>query len=367
MKNKIFAILTALSLSLTACAQSTVSSVPEAGSPSSQPASSAESSAASQESAPAEASSQETAQPTEKLDVKVAALKGPLAIGMVKLMDDAQQGTAPDNYSFTLAGSPDELVGGIVKGDFDIATVPTNLASTLYSKTGGKVKLAALNTMGVLYLLEAGDSIQSVADLKGKTIYATAKGSTPEFALNYILAQNGLTVGTDVTVEYLAEHTELSSMLATGKADIALLPEPFVSTTLMQNDKLRVALDLTKEWDTATKGTSGLTMSGVLVQQSFIDEHPDAVKRFLNSYRASVVYVTDSANLDAAAQLVVAQGIIAKLEAAKKAIPRCGIVFKDGDEMKTAVSGFLQVLFEANPQSVGGKLPDENFYYYAQS
>lgn len=352
MMKKLLPLLLVLALALTACAPAAQAPLPA------QPESSAAPSASSE--APPEAT------PAEKLDVNVAALKGPLAIGMVKLMDDAQNGTAPDNYAFTLAGAPDELVGGIVNGTFDIAAVPTNLAATLYNKTSGKIKLAALNTTGVLYLVETGDSIQSVADLKGKTIYATGKGSTPEFALNYILAQNGLTVGTDVFVEYKTEHSELAALLVAGQAEIALLPEPFVTTVLLQNEKVRVALDLTKEWDTATKGASGMSMSGVIVRQEFLDAHPDAVTRFLESYKASVLYVTDPANLDAAVELVVAQGIVPKPEIAKQAIPRCGIVFEVGNEMKTAVSGFLQVLFDANPQSVGGTLPDEAFYYSAQ-
>ncbi|WP_312642849.1 ABC transporter substrate-binding protein [Hydrogenoanaerobacterium sp.] len=347
---KILAIAMALVLvlSFTACGQKSSSSE----------AISSESSSAAQSSEPEET-------PAEKIDVKIAALKGPTAIGMVKLMDDAAKGETANNYEFTLAGAPDEIVGSIIKGDFDIAAVPTNLSATLFNKTEGKVKLAALNTMGVLYLVENGEAIQSVADLKGKTIYATGKGSTPEFALNYVLEQNGLKVGTDVTVEYRTEHTELASMLAAGQADIALLPQPFVTSVLMQNEKVRVALDLTKEWESATKGASGLTMGCIVVQQKFIDEHPEALKTFLEEYKASTAYVTDSANLDAAAELVVAQNIIPKAPMAKKAIPQCNIVFLDGAEMKTIAGGFLQVLFDANPQSVGGKLPDESFYYTA--
>jgi len=308
-----------------------------------------------------ETSLSEPAIPAEKIDIKIAALKGPTAIGMVKLMDSAAKEETLNNYSFTLAGAPDEIVGKIIQGDFDIAAVPTNLSATLFNKTGGKVKLAALNTMGVLYIVENGDTIHSMADLKGKTIYATGKGSTPEFALNYLLEKNGLT--SDTAVEYKAEHTELASMLAAGQADIALLPQPFVTSVLMQNEKVRVALDLTKEWETATDAASGLTMGCIVIQQKFIDEHPEAVASFLEEYKVSTAFVTDPANIDAAADLVVAQGIIAKAPIAKKAIPECNIVFKSGEEMKTIASGFLQVLFDATPQSVGGKLPDENFYY----
>jgi NitT/TauT family transport system substrate-binding protein len=297
----------------------------------------------------------------EKVDVRIAALKGPTAMGMVKLMDDAAKGTTANNYEFTLAGAPDELTGKIIQGEFDIAAVPTNLAATLYNKTQGKVKLAALNTMGVLYIVENGDTIRSMADLKGKTIYATGKGSTPEFALNYLLEHNG--IASDVTVEYKTEHTELATMLAAGQADIALLPEPFVTTVLQQNDQVRVALDLTKEWETVTNAASGLTMGCIVIQQKFIDEHPDTVAVFLEEYGDSVGFVTDPANIDVSAELVAAQGIIANAPVAKIAIPKCNIVFKTGQEMKTIAGGFLQVLFDANPQSVGGTLPDEAFYY----
>ncbi|MEM1483968.1 ABC transporter substrate-binding protein [Oscillospiraceae bacterium PP1C4] len=345
-----FILAMVLTISLAACGQTpppASSSAPE----------SASSEASSTQPAPA------PSKPAEKIDIKIAALKGPTAIGMVKMMDSAAKGETANNYSFTLAGAPDEIVGKIIQGEFDIAAVPTNLSATLYNKTEGKVKLAALNTMGVLYIVENGDTIYSMADLKGKTIYATGKGSTPEFALNYLLEKNGLS--SEVTVEYKTEHTELASMLAAGQANIALLPQPFVTSVLMQNEKVRVALDLTKEWETATAGASGLTMGCIVIQKKFLDEHPDAVVAFMEEYKASTEFVTDPSNIDVAADLVVAQGIIAKAPMAKKAIPQCNIVFKSGEEMKSIASGFLQVLFDANPQSVGGKLPDESFYYLA--
>ena len=192
--------------------------------------------------------------PAEKIDIRVAALKGPTAMGMVKLMDDAEKGEGANNYIFTLAGAPDELTGPIIQGEFDIAAVPTNLAAVLYNKTEGKVKLAALNTLGVLYVVERGDTIQSVADLKGKTIYSSGQGAVPEYALNYVLEKNGLKPGEDVTVEYKSEHAEIATLLAAGNAQVALLPQPFVTATLAQNENLRVALDLTEAWDAATGG-----------------------------------------------------------------------------------------------------------------
>lgn len=301
----------------------------------------------------------------ERAKLKVAALKGPSAVGLLRLMEQSESKDTPtyNDYEYTIAGAPDQLVGAIVKGEYDIAVLPTNLAATLYNKTKGKIKLATINTLGVLYMVEAGDSVKTVADLKGKTIYATGKGSTPEFVLNYVLESNGLKVGTDVQVEYKTEHTELATLMAAGQAEIALLPEPFVTTALAKNDKLRVALDMTKEWDTASKGASGLTMSGVVIQKKLIDENPDAVKAFLAEYENSTLYVTNPLNADAVAELAVKREIIPAAAVAKKAIPKCNIVFLAGEDMKQAAGGFLKVLFDANPQSVGGKLPDEEFYY----
>ena len=221
-------------------------------------------------------------------------------------------------------------------------------------------------TKGTLYVVTTRDDVNSIADLAGKTVVSTGQGSTPEYAIDYILSENGLSVGEDVTVEYVSETAELASRLAAGTADIAVMPEPFVTSVLMQNENAHVALDLTAEWDAVSPEGSGLVMSAVLVQQKLIDEHPEAIAAFLEEYEASIAFVNDSETLPQAAELVAEQGIIAKAEIAEKAIPGCNIVFLTGDEMVSACDGFLSVLYEANPQSVGGTLPDENLYYIAQ-
>ena len=242
-----------------------------------------------------EQSSSEQAQ--ERLTVQVGGLKGPTAMGMVKLMEDEEAGSTQNDYVFTLAGAPDEITAKLVKGELDIAALPTNAAAALYQKTDGAVQLAALNTLGVLYVVENGDTVQSVADLKGKTVYATGKGSTPEFALNYILKQNGMQAGTDVTVEYKTEHAELATLLAAGQANLAVLPQPFVSSVLAKNSDVRIALDLTKEWDAVTEDGSVLTMGALAVRRDFAQEHPEAVQAFLEEYSASTAYVTAPENL----------------------------------------------------------------------
>lgn len=301
----------------------------------------------------------------ERATVRVGGLKGPTAMGMVKLMEEDAAGTTANDYEFTLAGSADEINPLLIKGELDIAAVPTNVASVLYNKTEGQVEILALNTLGVLYVVENGNTIQSVEDLRGKTIYSTGKGATPEYALNYILGENGLTAGTDVTVEYKSEHSELASLLAAGQADLAVLPQPFVTSVLAKNPDVRIALNLTEEWDKVTEDGSKLTMGALVVRKDFAESNPEAVRNFLKEYQISTQYVTDEANLDDAAALIEQYGIISAA-VAKQALPYCNIVCITGEEMRTAAEGFLSILAKANPQSVGGTLPAEDFYYIGE-
>ena len=283
-------------------------------------------------------------------------------MGLAKLMDENTEGTSQNQYEFTLASAPDEILASIIKGEYDIAAVPTNVASILYNKTEGKVQMAALNTLGVLYVVTTDDSITSIADLAGRTVYSSGQGAVPEIVFNYILEKNGLTAGTDVTVEYRSEHSELAALMASGEAEIAVLPQPFVTSVLMQNDKVHVALDLTEEWDKVTNSENQMTMGCIVVQKAFAEEHPEEMAAFMKEYQASVEYITDEDNLEDAAALIEKADII-KAAIAQKALPECNIVFIDGQEMQQIASGFLQVLFDSNPAMVGGKLPDEDLYY----
>ena len=240
--------------------------------------------------------------------------------------------------------------------------MPCNLASVLYNKTQGAISIAAVNTLGVLYVVETGETIQSVEDLKGKTIYSTGKGTTPEYTLNYILRGNDIDPETDVTIEYKSEATEVAAALAEADDAIAVLPQPFVTTAMMQNEKLRIALSLSDEWD-KLQGEGGSTMvTGVtIVRNAVLEENPQAFEKFLEEYEASIAY-TES-NPDETAALIAGYEIVPKEPIAKKALPFCNIHFIAGEEMKEKVSGYLEVLFEANPKSVGGTLPDDAFYY----
>ena len=299
--------------------------------------------------------------------VNVLALKGPTAMGMVSLMDQADQGEiTEETYDFQIVASPDEVSPAIAQGTADIAAVPANLASVLYQKTNGGVQVLTINTLGVLYLVENGDQVQSVSDLKGKTIYASGKGATPEYALNYILKENGLTPGEDVQIEWKSEHTECVAALAEHEDAAALLPQPFVTTAQSKNDSLRVALDLTEEWDKIQKdngGNSSLVTGVTVVRTEFAQEHPEIVEDFMERYQESVSYVNE--HTEEAAKLIGDYDIVPE-EIAKKALPECNIVYIDGVEMKEKLSGYLEVLEQENPQAVGGALPADEFYYDAE-
>lgn len=302
----------------------------------------------------------ESAAQVARTTFRMAGLKGPTTIGMVNLMAEAQAGTARHDYQMTMYGAADEIAPLLIKGEIDIALVPCNLASILYNKTQGAVQVAAINTLGVLYVLDTNGEVQTVADLKGKTIYATGKGATPEYVLNYILAQNGLAVGKDVTVEYKSEAAEvLSAMQLSSGSPIAMLPQPYVTTVLAQMETARVALDLTAEWNKVSGGNE-LVTGVALVRKDFAAQNADALAQWLEDYAASVEKCTTE--LSATAELVVQYGIIPKAPIAEKAIPACNIVLITGDAMKQSVSNYLSVLHAQNPEAVGGQLPDDAFY-----
>ncbi len=300
----------------------------------------------------------------EKAELSVVAMTGPTGIGMVKLMADNEAGETDVNYTVELVGAADEITGKIVNGEVDIAAVPCNLASVLYNKTEGAISVAAVNTKGVLYILEAkgGETIQSVADLAGKTIVSTGKGTTPEYTLNYLLTSNGLDPATDVTIEYKSEATEVVAALKQGLADVAMLPQPMVTSAMAQVEGLRVALDVTEEWGKIQGEEGSQLITGcVIVRNEVLEENKDAVNTFLKEYEASINYVNE--NVVDAAALVAEYGIIPNAAIAEKAIPACNIVFMGGEEMKANMEGYLGVLAAANPKAVGGKLPAEAFYY----
>lgn len=298
------------------------------------------------------------------IDMNVVALKGPTAIGMVSFMDKADSGELTDNrYQFSIVASVDEVTPMLVKGEADIAAVPANLASVLYNNTEGGVQVLAVNTLGVLYIVGTGDELTGAEDLRGKTIYASGKGATPEYALNYILSENGIDPAADVTIEWKSEHAECLSAILADENAVAMLPQPFVTTAQMKSDNLNVVMDLNAEWDKLQENSenpSALLTGVVVVRKEFAEANPAAVEAFMEHYAESVDFVNN--NVDDAAELVGKYEIVTA-EVAKTAIPACNITFIAGEEMQGKLSGYLEVLYEQNPKAVGGALPADDFYY----
>ena len=310
------------------------------------------------------ASAEETSQNTDGTVVRVASLKGPTSLGLLFLMDKANKGETANTYEFRMATGADEILPLMVKGDLDIALIPANVASILYHKTQGGVEVIDINTLGVLYMVSGEDDLTDFTDLKGKTIYLTGKGTTPDYVLQYLLNANGMSVD-DVTLEYKSEATEVASVLAEDPTAIGLLPQPFVTAACMQNDALKVIFDLNEEWN-KVQGANGSSMvTGVtVVRKEFLEENEEAVKAFMEEHKASA----EAINADPAtgAALAVEAQIVAKEPIAQKAIPDCNITYMDKAEMKQALSGYLDVLFHQDSQSIGGGLPESDFYYDAE-
>lgn len=316
----------------------------------------------SAESTAAESAADNADSKTPEGAVRVGGLKGPTTMGLVKLMDRAEKGETESIYDFTMVTAADELTALVGSGKVDIALLPANVASVLYNKTGGKVSVIDINTLGVLYMVSADSSIQSIDQLKGKTVYLPGKGTTPEFALRYLISMSGLSES-DVTLEFKSEATEVAAVLAEDPNAIGLLPQPFVTVALSQNDKLAIVMDLTKIWnELQEEGSQSRLVTGVtIVNNDFLAENKDAVDAFLADHETSIEFTAEDP--DGAAELIAAAGIVPKAPIAKKALPYCNITYMDGTQMKEALSGYLSVLFEQNPSSVGGALPDDAFYY----
>ena len=290
---------------------------------------------------------------------RVAGMKGPTAMGMVKMMQD----DAGETYDFNVIVAIDEINTKLVKGELDIAAVPANVASVLYNKTQGKIQVLALNTLGVLYIVENGDTVKSVEDLRGRTIYSAGKGATPEYSLNYVLSQNGIDPAKDVTIEYKSEQAECLSALLANPGSVAMMPQPFVTTAQTKAEGIRVALDMTEEWAKLQEGAenpSAMLTGVVVARREFAEKNPDVVNAFLDSYKASVDFT--NANVDEAAAIIASYDIIPE-PVSKKAVPHCSIVCIEGAEMQTKLAGYLNVLFEQNPAAVGGAVPADDFYY----
>lgn len=296
-------------------------------------------------------------------EMNVYVLSGPTGIGALNLWEKAELGETKNTYNFTLTGANEEIVSAVSKGEADIAAVATNLASTLYNKTEGGVTVLAVNTGGVLYMLSNGEEINSIADLKGKTIYAPGQSANPEYILRYVLKGNGLDAEKDVTINFVAEGSELLTVWANDSDAIIMAPQPVATNLKMKNENAKTLFDMSEEWGKISGEESKLYMGCVIVRNEYLKENKGVVDTFLKEYKESIEKAIS--DVEGTAALCEKRGIIPKAAIAKQAIPYCGLTFVDGKELKDGLSGYLKVMYDANPKSVGGKLPEDNFYYAA--
>ena len=310
-----------------------------------------------------DASNPEVAQLPE---IDLAVISGPTGVGASKMLSlysaDAQGEPSGLILNTTIAASNDEITPQLINGSLDIAATATNVAANLYNKTEGQVTMLAINTEGVLYILEKGNTVTSLADLAGKTLYAPSnvKGANPEFILNYLLKQNGVDPATDLTIEWLTPQ-EITAKMTTDDAGVCMLPVPAATAVLVKDGGVREALDLSAEWDKVCD--TPLVMGCVVARTQFVEENPELVEQFLDLYEQSILYMDDPANLEEAAALVAQYGFAPNTQIAKLAIPQCNLTYLDGEEMQQAVQGYYDILYQANPASVGGAMPYDDFYY----
>ncbi len=305
----------------------------------------------------------EVEDPDMRYPIAIAGMKGPTSIGLANMLKASEENKTFNRYDFTLAGTADEITPKLIKGELEVACVPANLASVLYNKTQGGIKILAVNTLGVLYIVDKNENITSWEDLKGKTLIATGKGTTPEYTLRYILSKNGIDPDKDITLDFKTEATEVVAQMKKSESAIALLPQPYVTVALSQVEGLKIALDLNKEWERLNNGNGIIT--GVLVANAqFVNDNTFIVSKMLEEYKASMEKV--NSDVKATSLLVEEFGIFDKAEVIEKAIPYCNISYIDGEDMIEPVSKYLATLYDQNPQSVGGKMPDISFYYVAE-
>ena len=299
----------------------------------------------------------------EHAEMNVYVIAGPTGVGAVNLWARSDAGETENTYHFTMAGSNDEVVAAISRGEADIAAVATNMAAALYQKTQGGVTVLAVNTLGVLSLLTSGEALDSAADLKGRTVYAIGQGANPEYILRYVLGKNGLDPDRDVTLRFAGDAGELMGVWQSEPDAVVMAPQPAATAMLMKYEGSRLCLDMTEEWNRVSGGESTLMMGCVIVRSAFLAEHQGAVDTFLREYAASI----EAAQNDTAATAVLCEryGLLPKAALAEQAIPHCGLTFVSGSTMKAQLGGYLQVMFDADAKSVGGKLPDDGFYYGA--
>ncbi len=296
-----------------------------------------------------------------KADITVACMTGPTGMGMAKLMADSEEGNTENNYTFDVQAAATDILPKFIKGEINIASVPTNVAATVYKQTNGKVRILAVNTYGVLSILEKGNTIDSIDDLKGKTVYSTGKGQNPEFIIKYILSENGIDPENDLKLEFVSSD-DLKAKLISGEAEVAMAPEPLATAVMVQNNQLNRVLSINDEWSKVSENQ--LMMGCVIALDSYISENKEAVEKFLKEYESSIKFAMEKP--DEAAVFCAKYKISPSEAIAKKSLPTCNLCFVTGENMKNSVNAYYSVLFSADPKSVGGALPGDDIYYNAE-
>lgn len=296
-----------------------------------------------------------------ELEIKIYALSGTTAMGMAQMISNAENDTDEMNYNIEIFNAADKITNAVITGECAIAALPTNVAAKLYKKSEGGVQLLALNTLGVLYVLDTTGSINTLSDLSGKTVYIPGGGSNPEYITAALINGAGISNVTLDTTSY-PDPNALQVALAAGKVSIAVLPEPKVSVVTGSAQNVKVAIDLTAEWE-KIYGENTLVQGCLVINKAFADEHPAEVKKFLQDYEASVNFISQGS--DEAVGMVVDTGIIPKAPLVKKALPKCNLCCITGNDMKDSIGVFYEKIFALDKQSIGA-MPDDGFYYVAK-
>lgn len=341
MKKRIFALFCVMLFALAGCGKPAVQEQPQP-----QPQEPVQQDEPPAEPAPVEAGYE------DGVVLRVASLKGPTSMGLAPLITDENE-----HYQFDMYTAADEIVPLIVKGEVDAALIPANLAATLYQKTKGQVAVLNVNTLGVLEVISASD-VADLTALKGKTIYMTGKGTTPESALRYLVQKSGMQ-WEDLNVSFKTEATEVVAALKADPTAAAVLPQPFATVATQQIDNMRIQFSLTDLWRNLSDDDSELVTGVTLVRKDFAEAHAAALAQFQLDSAESVAYV--NSHPAQAAEQIGALDIV-KAGVAKLAIPRCNLVSMTGMEMRTALGGYLNALYDYDPNLIGGALPEMDFY-----
>lgn len=288
-----------------------------------------------------------------EVKTKVAVLNGPTGLGLSKFKNDRSYAYTVDYHS-----DPQEIVPLVIKGEVDIAAVPLNLAANIYKKTNGAVQMIAISTLGVLHVLSADESIKNVADLKGKTVYATGQGSTPEYIINYILEKNGIDPEKDIDLQYKSAHNELATLAVEGKAEICILPEYFATKVALKSEKMKKVIDLTDEWNKVSEAQ--LAMGCYIARKEYIEANPEIIAEFIDFAEISTNYVNE---IMLSTSFLLSEKLFETKEEAEQAVKGSNMVMITGEEMKQIAASNFEVLYNAAPAAVGGELPNDALYY----